>query len=339
MTNPYLNRMSTTQTYHRTKSGITAYYRLVGLEGISTSMFWLKHESARYVRRSQRTRDHATARNCIAHRPGQVFWRNMIKPRQTESADVCRALRRSALPGWPATLGQVDHSAHRGPWGCRALAGREGCAYHLGDRVLIDGAEVDLNGNSDRVWLAGRGAMDLGSPARIDKAKDIARAVLLYRWASQDDGRRFLGWIVAAMVGGALEWRPHLWLTAPAGTGKTWLFDNVLLKLMGSAMMPLGGSHPGRRGKVYREFKPAHRDRRGGALPRMGNGAAADSQGGQQRRRGTGAGGCPRRRQRIAQPLQRHSVQHHRARTSPRQTPRGSRRWGCPPKACRTGLR
>ena len=45
----------------------------------------------------------------------------------------------------------------------------------------------------------------------------------------------------------------------------------------------------------------------------MGNGAAADTQGGQQRRRRTGAGGCPRRRQRIAQPLQRYPFQHHRA--------------------------
>ena len=46
------------------------------------------------------------------------------------------------------------------------------------------------------------------------------------------------------MVGGALEWRPHLWLTSPAGAGKTWLFDNVLLKLMGNAMMPLADATP-----------------------------------------------------------------------------------------------
>ena len=113
----------------------------------------------------------------------------------------------------------------------------------MGDRVLIDGMEHGLNDNSDRVWLAGP-ALDMGSPAKIDKAKDIARAVLQYRWASQDDGRRFLGWIVAAMVGGALEWRPHLWLTSPAKAGKTWLFDHVLTPLMGSAMMPIADASP-----------------------------------------------------------------------------------------------
>ena len=65
-----------------------------------------------------------------------------------------------------------------------------------------------------------------------------------YRWSTQDDGRRFLGWIVAAIVGGALEWRPHLLLTAPATQGKTWLLKNVLEKLMGSLMSSLSDATP-----------------------------------------------------------------------------------------------
>ena len=138
-------------------------------------------------------------------------------------------------------IGQIDHSKKVERGAVRLPEGK--VAYHLGDRVLIGGAEIGLNDNTDRVWLAGP-PLDLGSPARLDRVKDIARAVLDYRWASQDDGRRFLGWIVAAMVGGALEWRPHLWLTAPAGTGKTWLFDNVLLKLMGPALVSLADATP-----------------------------------------------------------------------------------------------
>ena len=206
-------------------------------------------------------------------------------------------------------LGQVDHSHTVGRGAVRLPDGK--VAYHLGDRVLIDGTEHGLNDNSDRVWLAGP-ALDLGSPAKIDKAKDIARAVLRYRWSSQDDARRFLGWIVAAMVGGALEWRPHLWLTAPAGTGKTWLFDHVLLKLMGSAMMPLADATPAGVARFtgnsslpigIDEAEPSHE---------WVTGLAADAPGSQQRGRGTGEGGRPRRRQRLAQPLFGHTVQHHR---------------------------
>ena len=47
------------------------------------------------------------------------------------------------------------------------------------------------------------------------------------------DGKRFLGWMVSAIVGGALEWRPHIQLTAPSGQGKSWLLREVLSVLMG----------------------------------------------------------------------------------------------------------
>ena len=211
-----------------------SHYRLVGLEHLNF-VFWLKHEGQIHVvPRTKITREE----ELIALAP-RIFWLTLSSTDMLNS-QVCKKIG-DDITRIAGTLGQVDHSHTVGRGAVRLPDGK--VAYHLGDRVLIDGAEVDLNGNSDRVWLAGP-ALDLGSPARVDKAKDIARAVLLYRWATQDDGRRFLGWIVAAMVGGALEWRPHLWLTAPAGTGKTWLFDNVLLKLMGSAMMPLADATP-----------------------------------------------------------------------------------------------
>ena len=211
-------------------------------------------------------------------------------------------------------------------------------AYHLGDRVLLDGIEIGLNDNTDRVWLAGP-PLDLGSPARVDKAKDIARAVLLYRWATQDDGRRFLGWIVAAMVGGALEWRPHLWLTAPAGTGKTWLFDNVLLKLMGSAMMPLADATPAGVARFtgnsslpigIDEAEPSH-EWVTGLLPTL----RVASSGAGARVRADAHGGVSVSHSAASAP----SCPAPSRPTWPRRTPPGSRRWGCPPKACRTGHR
>ena len=211
-----------------------AYYRLIGLQQVDFA-FWLKDEGQIHVvSRTKITR----VEELISLAP-DVFWRNLASTDKLNS-EVCRAFGDS-LTRIAAGLGQVDHSHTVGRGAVRLPDGK--VAYHLGDRVLIDGVECNLNDNSDRVWLSGP-PMDLGSPARADRVKDIARAVLQYRWASQDDGRRFLGWIVAAMVGGALEWRPHLWLTAPAGTGKTWLFDHVLLKLMGSAMLPLADASP-----------------------------------------------------------------------------------------------
>ena len=137
--------------------------------------------------------------------------------------------------------GQYNPSLTRGRGAIRITDNK--IAYHLGDRILIDGQECPFDDGSTFMWLT-EPRMDLGDAATDRQVAAIARAVLDYRWASEDDGRKFLGWIVAAMVGGALEWRPHLWLTSPAGTGKTWLFDNVLLKLLGNAMPSLADTTP-----------------------------------------------------------------------------------------------
>lgn len=45
-------------------------------------------------------------------------------------------------------------------------------------------------------------------------------------WRRGDlDARLLLGWIAAAMIGGALKWRPVVWITGGAGTGKSTLHE------------------------------------------------------------------------------------------------------------------
>ena len=202
------------------------HYRLLGLEHLNF-VFRLKREGQTHVvPRNRITR----ADELVALAP-QVFWCN-LSSQDKLSTDVCRAIGDN-MTRVAGELPQVSRADFVERGAIRLPDGQ--VAYHLGDRLLVEGREVDLNENTDRVWLSGP-PLALGSPARPDKAKDIARAVLSYRWASPGDGRRFLGWVVSAIVGGALEWRPHLWLTAPAGTGKTWLFGNVLKPLMGQMM-------------------------------------------------------------------------------------------------------
>src|SRR3546814_10759108 len=42
------------------------------------------------------------------------------------------------------------------------------------------------------------------------------------------------GWIAIAVICGALNWRPHVWLTGSSGSGKSWLLDNVIRPLIGA---------------------------------------------------------------------------------------------------------
>lgn len=63
---------------------------------------------------------------------------------------------------------------------------------------------------------------------------------LLNKWAwrrGTTDARLMLGWIAAAMIGGALRWRPGVWVTGERGTGKSTLLDQVVMQVLDQAVV------------------------------------------------------------------------------------------------------
>ena len=63
---------------------------------------------------------------------------------------------------------------------------------------------------------------------------ELYDAISGYRWEREEHGQAFLGWIVASLIGGALPFRPMLWLTALPDTGKTFLLEFVVKALFGN---------------------------------------------------------------------------------------------------------
>jgi hypothetical protein len=67
--------------------------------------------------------------------------------------------------------------------------------------------------------------------ARRSPGHALLETLGTWNWKRGDlDARLALGWICAAMLGGALHWRPMVWLTGGAGTGKSTL--QALLKML-----------------------------------------------------------------------------------------------------------
>jgi putative DNA primase/helicase len=52
-------------------------------------------------------------------------------------------------------------------------------------------------------------------------------------WKRMDSARFLAGYLVVAPVAGAINWRPHLWLTGGAGTGKTTIMQSVIKPMLG----------------------------------------------------------------------------------------------------------
>ena len=50
------------------------------------------------------------------------------------------------------------------------------------------------------------------------------------------------GWLVCAHISGILDWRPHIWITGPKGSGKSWTMTHLLLPLLGKNVLHVQSS-------------------------------------------------------------------------------------------------
>lgn len=60
-------------------------------------------------------------------------------------------------------------------------------------------------------------------PAETSAVREILRALRTWGWENRSDALLMLGWLACASYTGALKWRPHIYLTAEPGFGKSGL--------------------------------------------------------------------------------------------------------------------
>lgn len=115
-----------------------------------------------------------------------------------------------------------------------------GIVANLGDRLVIikDNKRQVINiGNQrdfDNVYKVGKPLEYKGK--KMLAASDVAQLTAgldRLSWAHKDSPKILTGWLVAALVGGALRWRPHCWISGASRSGKTWLMDNVIRPILG----------------------------------------------------------------------------------------------------------
>ena len=156
---------------------------------------------------------------------GRIGWVYGHFPRFSDSKREAASEAGEAIMQWCHEAGLWDDRIEvRGPGIWPSEDGTP--LLHLGDRVLI-GGESRAAGfiAGDALYVAHAA---LRRPAPVPADVGVGRALMddlgLWTWRMPGTAILLLGWLATAYLGGAIRWRPNIFLTGGAGTGKTTLF-------------------------------------------------------------------------------------------------------------------
>lgn len=109
--------------------------------------------------------------------------------------------------------------------------------YHQGSCLYVDGVRTDVTKiKSKFVYEL---AKTEASPADVALTDEEGRTLLeiskRFRWSKPGAAALLAGWVFLAPVCGAIRWRPHIWLTGGAGSGKSTILNEYVSVCVGDA--------------------------------------------------------------------------------------------------------
>ena len=157
------------------------------------------------------------------------YWEHMYpgKTKKLDTSSVAEMLRRECRE-----VGMFDSAKIRGR-GTWEDAGR--ILIHNGDHLIVNGKFVSLLEIKSDFAYQKKNALGirLSAPLPTKQANKLVDICSLFAWERDVSAHLLAGWIVMAPFCGALAWRPHLWVIGGAGSGKSWILEQVVRPCLG----------------------------------------------------------------------------------------------------------
>lgn len=106
---------------------------------------------------------------------------------------------------------------------------------NLGHCLMVDGAKVKLS-EFDSKFCYVRSLKEISPldvPLNPDEVQLILTAIRAFKWKNKAAPYFLAGWLMLALICGALPIRPHIWLTGKKGMGKSTALERLIVKLIG----------------------------------------------------------------------------------------------------------
>ncbi len=146
-----------------------------------------------------------------------------------------KAMAMNAIQRIAFKRGYFDPSMRRGRG---AWLDERRSVYHLGDRLLVGGVETDLSGIKSRFVYEQSRKMPPPAVQPLSNAEGLRIVEMFKRflWKIPVSAALAAGFVALAPLCGALDWRPHIWLTGGAGSGKTTILNFINFLMAGTSV-------------------------------------------------------------------------------------------------------
>lgn len=138
-------------------------------------------------------------------------------------------------------------------------------AVHLGNRVVLgtpDGEPEEFNlrdAPSSFVYEAGKPIkLSFNDPLGNSESVKLVQICERLRWERPISGKLLAGWVFLAPICGAIGWRPHIWITGGAGSGKTTVMVDIIGRCLDGPALKVEGdtSEAGIRQALLHDARP-----------------------------------------------------------------------------------
>jgi putative DNA primase/helicase len=126
--------------------------------------------------------------------------------------------------------------------GCGAWidAGRN--VLHCGDVIYVDGVETRFDQlESEYTYIAEKKLLRPAEPLSNREAYALREICEAVTWENKLSGSLLAGWLVIAPVCGALGFRPHVYITGEAESGKSTVLDHIIKPVLGKMSINADG--------------------------------------------------------------------------------------------------
>jgi putative DNA primase/helicase len=131
---------------------------------------------------------------------------------------------------------------------------------HTGTSLIIEGKKVALKSFRSRYVYEIGESLGFGfkNALKTAEASKLIDKLSFLNWEREINAYFLAGWCVIAPFCGVLNWRPHIWLTGPTGSGKSWTMEHIIKKLMGETAITVQGktTEAGVRGLLQSDARP-----------------------------------------------------------------------------------